>query len=178
MFRAASCGGSASTSSRPWSRPNRCAATSASIPARSSTSTSKKLGRFEQVGHRITGDRKGQNNSRGLAGNICIWRSTTAPAWLTRKSCPTKNVAPALRFLFNALCFFRAHGVQVQHVMTDNGVSFRSHRYTKALRLLKIKHLRTNTPKTNGKAERFVQTSLREWACAPAYLTSDRRAQH
>ena len=50
--------------------------------------------------------------------------------------------------------------------MTDNGVSFRSHRYAKALRMLKIKHKRTRpyTPRTNGKAERFVQTSLREWA--------------
>jgi transposase InsO family protein len=64
--------------------------------------------------------------------------------------------------------------------MTDNGVSFRSRRYAKALRLLKIKHLRTKpyTPKKNGKAERFVQTSLREWAYARAYLTSDDRARH
>ena len=54
--------------------------------------------------------------------------------------------------------------------MTDNGSSFRSRRYAKALRRLKIKHLRTRpyTPKTNGKAERFVQTSLREWAYAQA----------
>ena len=62
--------------------------------------------------------------------------------------------------------------------MTDNGSSFRSRRYAKALRRLKIKHLRTRpyTPKTNGKAERFVQTSLREWAYAQAYHTSDHRA--
>ena len=62
--------------------------------------------------------------------------------------------------------------------MTDNGSSFRSHRYAKALRRLKIKHLRTKpyTPKTNGKAERFVQTSLREWAYARAYSTSEQRA--
>jgi transposase InsO family protein len=62
--------------------------------------------------------------------------------------------------------------------MTDNGSSFRSRRYAKALRLLKIKHLRTKpyTPKTNGKAERFVQTSLREWAYARAYNTSSERA--
>ena len=55
--------------------------------------------------------------------------------------------------------------------MTDNGSSFRSRRYAKALRRLRIKHLRTRpyTPKTNGKAERFVQTSLREWAYARAY---------
>lgn len=58
--------------------------------------------------------------------------------------------------------------------MTDKGVSFRSHRYAKALRMLNIKHKRTKpyTPKTNGKAERFVQTSLREWAYAKPYESS------
>ncbi|MFC7453957.1 integrase core domain-containing protein, partial [Insolitispirillum peregrinum] len=88
----------------------------------------------------------------------------------TRKSC--------LTFLFNALRFFRSHGVKVYRVMTDNGVSFRSHRYAKALRMLGIKHKRTKpyTPKTNGKAERFVQTSLREWAYARPYAKSEERA--
>ena len=68
--------------------------------------------------------------------------------------------------------------MKVERVMTDNGSSFRSRRYAKALRRLKIKHLRTRpyTPKTNGKAERFVQTSLREWAYATAYETSEDRA--
>ena len=89
----------------------------------------------------------------------------------TRKSC--------LRFLFNALRFFRSHGVKVWRVMTDNGVSFRSIRYAKALRMLKIKHKRTRpyTPRTNGKAERFVQTSLREWAYATAYHHSGQRQE-
>ena len=87
----------------------------------------------------------------------------------TRKSC--------LTFLFNALRFFRSHGVRVWRVMTDNGVSFRSNRYAKALRMLDIKHKRTKpyTPRTNGKAERFVQTSLREWAYATPYAHSDQR---
>ena len=87
----------------------------------------------------------------------------------TRKSC--------LAFLFNALRFFRSHGVRVWRVMTDNGVSFRSNRYAKALRMLDIKHKRTKpyTPRTNGKAERFVQTSLREWAYATPYAHSDQR---
>lgn len=62
--------------------------------------------------------------------------------------------------------------------MTDNGSSFRSRRYAKALRLLEIKHLRTKpyTPKTNNKAERLVQTSMRDWAYAQAYPTSADRA--
>jgi hypothetical protein len=91
---------------------------------------------------------------------------------------PDEKRASCLRFLFKALRFFRSHGVTVSRVMTDNGSSFRSFRYAKALRLLKIRHLRTKpyTPKTNGKAERFVQTSLREWAYARAYNTSEERA--
>jgi transposase InsO family protein len=61
--------------------------------------------------------------------------------------------------------------------MTDNGSAFKSRRYAKALRRLGVSHKRTRpyTPKTNGKAERFVQTSLREWAYAKAYDTSDQR---
>jgi transposase InsO family protein len=74
---------------------------------------------------------------------------------------PDEKRGSCLRFLFDALRFFRSLGVKVERVMTDNGASFRSRRYAKAMRLLKIKHLRTK-PKTNGKAERFVQTSLRD----------------
>ena len=61
--------------------------------------------------------------------------------------------------------------------MTDNGASLKSHRYRKALRMLGIKHKRTRpyTPKTNGKAERFVQTSLREWAYQRPYHSSEDR---
>ena len=61
--------------------------------------------------------------------------------------------------------------------MTDNGLAFKSRRYAKALRRLTIRHKRTRpyTPKTNGKAERFVQTSLREWAYARADDTSEQR---
>lgn len=143
----------------------------------------KKLGRIEGVGHRITGNRTGQSNPRGRKQGGHGWEyvhlavddhSRLAYSEIhpdeKRKSC--------IGFLLNALRFFRAHGVKVHSVMTDNGVSFRSYRYAQALRLLKIKHTRTRpyTPRTNGKAERFVQTSLREWAYAKAYNHSSERA--
>lgn len=138
----------------------------------------KRLGRFEQVGHRITGDRKGQSNGRGVGWEYLHLAIDDHSRVAYSEILPDEKRRSCLRFLFNALRFYRAHGVKVQRVMTDNGVSFRSHRYAKALRMLKIKHLRTKpyTPKTNGKAERFVQTSLREWAYARAYQTSDQRA--
>jgi transposase InsO family protein len=140
----------------------------------------KKLGRFEQIGHRITGDRTGQSNSRGVGWEFVHLAIDDHSRLAYSEILPNEKRGSCLRFLFNALRFFRAHGVKVQRVMTDNGVSFRSRRYAKALRWLKIKHLRTKpyTPKTNGKAERFVQTSLREWAYARAYQTSDERAHH
>ena len=136
----------------------------------------KKLVKIDGVGHRITGDR-----SRGK-GKGCEYlhlavddHSRLAYSELLpdekRKSC--------IRFLMNALRFYRRHGVKVYRVMTDNGVSFRSYRYAKTLRMLQIKHKRTRpyTPKTNGKAERFVQTSLREWAYVKPYNHSDERAK-
>lgn len=137
----------------------------------------KKLGRFDGVGHRITGDRKG-SNARGIGWEYVHLAIDDHSRVAYSEILPDEKRHSCLRFLFNALRFFRAHGVTVQRVMTDNGTSFRSYRYRQALRLLKIKHLRTKpyTPKTNGKAERFVQTALREWAYAKAYPHSDQRA--
>jgi len=138
----------------------------------------KKLGRFERIGHRITGDRAGQSNSRGVGWEYVHLAIDDHSRVAYSEIFPDEKRRSCLRFLFNTLRFFRAHGVKVQRIMTDNGTSFRSHRYAKALRMLSIKHLRTKpyTPKTNGKAERFVQTSLREWAYAKAYDHSDQRA--
>jgi transposase InsO family protein len=138
----------------------------------------KKLGRFDRVGHRITGDRTGQSNSRGIGWEYVHLAIDDHSRLAYSEIFPDEKRRSCLRFLCNALRFFRAHGVKVYRVMTDNGVSFRSHRYAKALRMLKIKHLRTRpyTPKTNGKAERLVQTALREWAYARAYQHSDQRA--
>ena len=139
----------------------------------------KKLGKFTRVGHRITGDRTGQSNTRGVGWEYLHLAIDDHSRVAYSEILPDEKRRSCLRFLLNALRFFRNHGVKVYRVMTDNGVSFRSRRYAKALRLLKIKHVRTRpyTPKTNGKAERFVQTSLREWAYARAYASSEERAK-
>src|SRR3984885_894359 len=115
----------------------------------------KKLGRFERIGHRITGDRKGQSNGRGVGWEYLHLVIDDHSRVAYSEIFPDEKRRSCLRFLFNALRFFRAHGVEVQRIMTDNGTSSRPRRYAKALRLLKIKHLRTKpyTPKTNGKAE-------------------------
>jgi transposase InsO family protein len=138
----------------------------------------KKLGRINGIGHRITGDRTGQSNNRGTGWEYLHLAVDDHSRLAYSEILPDERRKSCLTFLFNALRFFRSHGVKVHRVMTDNGVSFRSHRYAKALRMLGIKHKRTKpyTPKTNGKAERFVQTSLREWAYFKPYAKSDERA--
>jgi transposase InsO family protein len=138
----------------------------------------KKLGKFNRIGHRVTGDRAGQSKTRGIGWEYVHLAIDDHSRLAYSEILPDEKRGSCLRFLFNALRFFRSLGVKVERIMTDNGSSFRSRRYAKALRRLKIKHLRTKpyTPKTNGKAERFVQTSLREWAYARAYDTSQQRA--
>ncbi|CAO4167511.1 IS481 family transposase [Methylorubrum aminovorans] len=139
----------------------------------------KKLGRFDRVGHRITGNRIGQSSGRGIGWEYLHLAIDDHSRLAYSEIHPDEQRGSCLAFLFNALRFFRRHGIRVERVMTDNGAAFRSRRYAKALRWLGIVHKRTRpyTPKTNGKAERFVQTSLREWAYARAYETSDQRGQ-
>lgn len=85
-----------------------------------------------------------------------------------------------MAFLKAAIAYYASLGVKVERVMTDNGSCYKSFAFRKACKRLGLKHIRTRpyTPKTNGKAERFIQTSLREWAYARAYNTlADRAAE-
>jgi len=84
----------------------------------------------------------------------------------------------AVAVLKAAIAYYASLGVKVERVMTDNGSCYKSFAFRKACKRLGLKHIRTRpyTPKTNGKAERFIQTSLREWAYARAYNTSADRA--
>ena len=138
----------------------------------------KKLGRFERVGHRITGDRKGQSNSRGIGWefvHVCI---DDASRLAFSQILPDEKKGSAVAFLKAALAYYQSLGLTVERVMTDNGSCYRAFDFRDACRDLDLKHIRTRpyTPKTNGKAERFIQTALREWAYAQAYPNSERRA--
>jgi transposase InsO family protein len=138
----------------------------------------KKLGKFSRVGHRITGDRTGQSNARGIGWefvHVCIDDASRIAFSRVLKD---EKKASAVAFLKAAIAYYTSLGVKVVRVMTDNGSCYRSRAFAKACKRLGLKHIRTKpyTPKTNGKAERFIQTSLREWAYARAYNTSDERA--
>jgi transposase InsO family protein len=138
----------------------------------------KKLGRFTRAGHRITGERKGQSNTRGVGWefvHVCIDDNSRVAF---SQILPDEKKHSAVAFLKAAVAYYQSLGMTVQRVMTDNGSCYKSFAFRDACRDLKIKHIRTKpyTPKTNGKAERFIQTALREWAYARAYETSDQRA--
>lgn len=139
---------------------------------------SKKLGRIDGIGHRITGDRRGRSNKRTgwEALHVAVDdRSRLAYTAIL----PDETKESACAFLEQALAFFAHHGVSVERVMTDNGSAYRSHAFRDALAQAGVTHKRTRpyTPRTNGKAERFIQTSLREWAYASPYQSSDERTQ-
>jgi transposase InsO family protein len=141
----------------------------------------KKLGRVDGVGHRITGDR----------ARRCSRRSkTSGPGWEAlhvaiddasrlayTEILPDETKTSAIAFLTRAIAFFKHHGVNVQRLMTDNGAAYKSKLFGQALSAAGIIHKRTRpyTPRTNGKAERFIQTSLREWIYATSFENSSQR---
>jgi len=140
----------------------------------------KKLGRFNRIGHRITGDRRGQSNSRGVGWEYVHVAIDDHSRIAFAKIMPSEKKRSATTFLKAAIAYYEGLGVKVERVMTDNGSCYKSFAFRRSCKRLGLKHIRTKpyTPKTNGKAERFIQTSLREWAYAQAYQTStERRAE-
>ena len=137
----------------------------------------KKLGRFNKVGHRITGDRTGQSSGRGVGWEYVHVAIDDHSRVAFAKIMPNEKKRSATAFLKAAVAYYASLGVKVERVMTDNGSCYKSFAFRRACRRLKLKHIRTKpyTPKTNGKAERFIQTSLREWAYAQAYENSGER---
>ena len=141
----------------------------------------KKLGRFERIGHRITADRARRSDRHGRsrrAGwdfvHVCI---DDASRIAFSEILPDERKESAIAFLEAAVAYYASLGVAVTRVMTDNGSCYRSRAFRQACKDLGLRHIRTRpyTPRTNGKAERFIQTSLREWAYAKAYPTSEHR---
>jgi transposase InsO family protein len=137
----------------------------------------KKLGRIDGIGHRITGDRTGQSNKRGTGWEFLHVAIDDASRLAYSEILPNEQADSAIAFTQRALAWFERFGVQVERVMTDNGSAYKSFAFRDLLTERGIRHKRTRpyTPRTNGKAERFIQTSLREWAYAAAYNTSAQR---
>jgi transposase InsO family protein len=138
----------------------------------------KKLGRIGSVGHRITGRQTGVVNRHLGIGweyvHVCI-DDASRIAFVQVMANQRKESAVA--FLVAAVAYYAKLGISIERVMTDNGSCYRSKGFRAACKRLGLRQVFTRpyTPKTNGKAERFIQTALREWAYACAYQNSDQR---
>ena len=138
----------------------------------------KTLGRFDKAGHRVTGKRTLESKSRGIGWESVHLAVDDHSRIAFAQVLPDETAKSATAFLKAAIAYYKTLGVNVTRVMTDNGACYISGDFSKVCAELRLKHKRTKpyTPKTNGKAERFVQTSLREWAYAKAYDSSRQRA--
>ena len=137
----------------------------------------KKLGRFDKPGHRVTGRGPGRH-TRGAgweAVHVCV-DDTSRVASV--EVLPDEKAVTCIGFLQRAVEWFAAYGVTIERVMTDNGSAYRSKAWAQWCADHDIRHLRTRPyrPRTNSKAERFIQTMLREWAYAATYQSSRHRA--
>jgi transposase InsO family protein len=137
----------------------------------------KKLARFHRPGHKLLGRGPGRYDERHVGYDyvhVCVDDySRLAYAEVL----PDERATTAIAFLGRARGFFARHGVSVRAVMTDNGGAYRSRVHALACIALSLKHLRTKPrrPRTNGKAERFIQTMLAEWAYGQLYRNSSER---
>ena len=139
----------------------------------------KKLGRIAGIGHRITGRRSGMiNRHRGIGWEYLHVAVDDRSCLAYTELLPDERKASAIAFLERALAWFARHGVSVERIMTDNGSAYRSHAFRNACAAAGVRHLRTRpyTPRTNGKAERFLQTVMRECAYARPFRSSRERA--
>jgi transposase InsO family protein len=135
----------------------------------------KPLGRFRQAGHRVHGDR--QRCSPG-AGWEYVHVAVDDHSRLAYVEVLPDQRGPACRaFLERAIAWYRARGITCTRVLSDNGSGYVSRVFRAGCAALGLRHRRTRpyTPRTNGKAERFIQTLLREWAYVAPYATSQER---
>ena len=135
----------------------------------------KKLGRIGRVGHRIHADYT--LRARGVGWEFVHVAIDDASRLAYAEVLPNERSPSSIAFLRRAVAWFQSRGVTVQAVMSDNGSCYVSRRFRSACQRLHLRHLRTRPyrPQTNGKAERFIQTLLREWAYRRPYSTSVQR---
>ena len=137
----------------------------------------KKLANFQCVGHRATGIRHKQNQKLGYQVlHVCSDDHSRA---CYMEMLPDEKKATTASFLQRALLHFQGLGVTVRKLLTDNGSAYRSKEFKTMREEFGVKHSRTRPyrPRTNGKAERLIQTALREWAYGPMWQSSEMRNQ-
>jgi transposase InsO family protein len=135
----------------------------------------KKLARIHKPGHRLTGNP--QDETRGAGWEFLYVAVDDHSRMAYVAMLPDEKAVSASIFLRQAHAYFARHNIRLRAVMTDNGPCFVSNLFRDTNRGLELKHIRTRlyTPRTNGKAERFIQTAIREWAYARIYQNSAER---
>jgi transposase InsO family protein len=137
----------------------------------------KKLGRILLPGHRVTGDRS--RRAKGKAGWQYLFVAIDDATRLGfARIYPDETAGSAISFLDACARFYRAHGISIERVLSDNGSCFRR-RWAEAWaqRGVGVRKTRPYRPQTNGKAERFIRTLLERWAYASSYRNEAQRAQ-
>ncbi|GIX35734.1 MAG: IS481 family transposase [Lysobacteraceae bacterium] len=137
----------------------------------------KKLARIERPGHRATGNRRDSVDGAGWEFLFVAVDDHARVAFTAIH--PDERASSAVQFLRDAVAYYRRLGVTIKRVLTDNGPAFRSKPFRQACQQLGIrqKFTRAYRPQTNGKAERFIQSALREWAYGWIYQNSEQRRQ-
>ncbi len=135
----------------------------------------KKLGRIVRPGHRVTGDRRDSVVGAGWETLFVAIDDHARVAFTAIH--PDEQTPQAITFLRNAVAYYAKLGVTIKQLLTDNGSAFRSKAFASECAALQIKHkfTRPYRPQTNGKAERFIQSALREWAYGWTYQNSAHR---
>jgi len=138
----------------------------------------KKLARIHKPGHRLTGNPRDETRGAGWELLYVAVDDHSRMAYVAMM--PDEKAVSACSFLRQAHAYFARHNIHLRGVMTDNGPCFISDLFRDTNRSLHLKHIRTRiyTPRTNGKAERFIQTAIREWAYARLYQNSEERNKH
>ena len=137
----------------------------------------KRLGRIKRPGHRVTGDQRDHVHGAGYE-YLFVAIDDHARIGFTDMY-PDEGKVSAEQFLRNAFAYYQSLGVRIRGLLTDNGKVFRSKIFVQACAELEIKHrfTRPYRPQTNGKAERFIQSALREWAYGFTYQNSAQRTE-
>ena len=135
----------------------------------------KKLGRIVRPGHRVTGDPRDSVTGAGWEFAHVAIDDHSRAGFVQMHSDERKG--SAVEFLKAAVAHYAALGVKIERLITDNGSAYRSQIFNKTCQALGIRHTFTRPyrPQTNGKAERFIQTCLREWAYGRIWATSEER---
>jgi len=135
----------------------------------------KGMTRFQQVSWRADGRRRGQHKHPGWQALHVAVDDHSRMAFT--RILPDQKTLTTIAFLKEVVDFFARHGITVRALLTDNGSCYRSHQFRHACLEMGVQHRRTRpySPQTNGKAERFIQTALREWAYATHWTDSEQR---